>query len=110
MLLFYEDSIIKVLAYIKPSTVVYPTNESNVRKIETDPNKAKDEPSNLEFTVICISQSDPLRKLEQLISKGKPNPEIEAFCARFDVAKTDETKCRWNVSEKKLKDISNILM
>lgn len=26
LLLFYEDSIMKVLAYIKPSTVVYPSN------------------------------------------------------------------------------------
>ncbi len=26
LLLFFEDSIIKVLAYIKPSTVVYPSN------------------------------------------------------------------------------------
>ena len=51
-----------------------------------------------------------MKKLEQLISKGKPSSDIEAFCARFSIAKTDETKCRWNVSEKKLKDISNILM
>jgi hypothetical protein len=36
------DSVIKVLAYIKPSTVVYPSNESNIKKKETDPNKMKD--------------------------------------------------------------------
>lgn len=35
------DSVIKVLAYIKPSTVFYPSNESNVKK-ESDPNKVKD--------------------------------------------------------------------
>jgi hypothetical protein len=32
----------KVLAYIKPNTVVYPTNESNFKKKETDPAKMKD--------------------------------------------------------------------
>jgi hypothetical protein len=71
LLLFYEDSIMKVLAYLKPSTVVYPTNESNFKKKETDPSKMKDEPTQLEFTIICISQSDPKKKLEQLIEKGK---------------------------------------
>lgn len=48
--------------------------------------------------------------MEQLIKKGKTNQEIEAFCMRFNISKQDETKSRWNVSDKKLKDIKNILM
>jgi hypothetical protein len=77
ILLYYEDSIIKVLAYIKPTTVVYPTNDSNFKKRETDPNKIRDEATSLDFTIICISQSDPKRKLEQLLSqKSTTNKEI----------------------------------
>lgn len=32
LLLSFEGSFMKVLAYIKPSTVLYPTNESNFKK------------------------------------------------------------------------------
>lgn len=101
LLLYYEDSIIKVLSYIKPNSVIYPTNESNFKKRETDPNKIRDEPTHLEFTIICISQSDPKRKLEQLLTqKNTANKEIETFCKRFNISKQDETKSRWNVSYK----------
>ena len=47
LLLSYEGSFMKVLAYIKPSSVIYPTNDSNFKKKETDPIKSKDEPTQL---------------------------------------------------------------
>lgn len=47
LLLSYEGSFMKVLAYIKPSSVIYPTNDSNFKKKETDPSKSKDEPTQL---------------------------------------------------------------
>lgn len=72
LMLSTEDSIIKVLLYVKPQEVVYP-NQSPFRQVETDPNKVKEVPTELGFTVICINQNDPLRKLEQLIEKKKPN-------------------------------------
>jgi hypothetical protein len=63
----------KVLAYVTPTSVIYPTNESNFKKRETDVNKIKDEPTQLEFKFINISQSDPKKKLEQLITTNKTN-------------------------------------
>lgn len=47
LLLSYEGSFMKVLAYIKPSSVIYPTNDSNFKKKETDPSKSTDEPTQL---------------------------------------------------------------
>lgn len=40
VMLSTEDSIIKVLMYVKPQDVVYP-NQNPFRQIETDPNKPK---------------------------------------------------------------------
>lgn len=103
-----KGSVVKVLAYIKPTLVVYPTNENNFRR-DSD-SKSKDTAGDLVFTVICIKQSDPKEKLEQLIRSGKSNQDIDTFCTRFGISKLEKTKCSWNVSSKQLKDIENILM
>lgn len=66
----------KVLVYLKPNLVIYPTNAVNFKRKETDPVKLKEEPTQIEFSFICINQSDPKKKLEQLIEKGKTNQEI----------------------------------
>jgi hypothetical protein len=43
-----------------------------LKRQETDRNKiAESQP--LDFTIICISQSDPKKKLDKLIEKGKTN-------------------------------------
>lgn len=86
-LLLKYDGNMSVLAYINPTTVIYPSNESKFRRKEADPNKAKEAPVNLDFTIICICQSDPQNKLEQLLEKGKTTQEIDAYCHRFNISK-----------------------
>ena len=88
----------KVLTYVKPGDVFYPNNENNYKKIETDHTKVKEEQTSLDFTIICICQSDPKKKLEQLIDKGKTNQEIDEFCKRFKIDPIDLMKSKWNVS------------
>jgi hypothetical protein len=60
--------------------------------------------------MVCISQSDPKDKLEQLFTQNKSPQDIETFCQRFKISKELKTKCSWNVSAKELKDIEGILM
>ncbi len=105
-----SENIMKVLIYTKQVDVIYPANGSPFRKQETDPNKIKEPPTTLDFAIICINQNEPKKKLEALIlsniKNNKPTTqEIEVFCERFNISPQDLTKCKWNVSAKKLKDI-----
>ena len=42
----------------------------------------------IDFAIQCINQNQPLKKLEQMIVKEKPNKDIEDFCSRYGI--TDE--------------------
>lgn len=75
LMLDTTDSIMKVLVYVKPGEVVYP---GVFRGGESEGgNKKKEVPTSLDFAIQCISQNEPLKKLEQMILKEKPNKEIE---------------------------------
>ena len=64
----------------------------------------------LDFAIQCINQNEPLKKLEQMIVKEKPNKEIEEFCDRYNITEQELLKSKWNVSNKELKEIETILM
>jgi hypothetical protein len=54
--------------------VVYP---GVFRGGEGEGTKKKEIPSSLDLAIQCIFQNEPLKKLEQMILKEKPNKEIE---------------------------------
>ena len=73
LMLDTTDSSMKVLVYVKPGEVVYP---GVFRGGEGEGSKKKEVATSLDLAIQCINQNEPLKKLEQMIVKEKPNKEI----------------------------------
>lgn len=69
LMLDTTDSIMKVLVYVKPGEVVYP----GVFRGGDAEGKKKEVATSLDIAIQCINQNEPLKKLEQMIVKEKPN-------------------------------------
>ena len=98
----------KVLFYFKMDEV-YTPNGSSMKKDSEKKEDGKNQ-NFLTFTMLCIKQTDPELKLEELLRVKKLPEDINKFVKRFGIDELTKSKKEWEVSERSEKDIENLLL